>query len=592
MLMKYQYIFGKIVGVKVSINFLMTNFNIFFPVVLLFLITSESLRSSEGLNTPIPPRQEKVSSSPRVVKHQQEQPKKIYSMGFEIETSVFKTTFCHIDPTIFSVLNSEGEKVWAFTSDTFDTQKIEPIESVEEFPSVGHNPHPPKPRSQPTIGSVPSSPKSPTAFIDITSQIDIPEDPTLYNIECKTLDGLNFEEINSAAKYIQDIFTKLKNLCSPRMNQLIGITITPNNEISLNQDRANNFLILMSDKEDFHKKLQVYPQISYCVPLEDIPAIFEHVKERDAETKLHISRLVSNKNWSSKIQTDLFNLSKNKTIYETSLLLREIEAQNVCDILKKQHEGNVKKIIEKDPSIFSFVKQTYISATRIEKSTQNILLDIFQEFKLLENSPAKGMAYLFIYYAFELFCNGNICDLYDEPGPKTYLDIMSRIPFSEMYDGLDESEKTKFREIIEEHMQDFLYIKIRKYNLSSALTDKSIADIYYHFYKDGDQKYSNILKNNSITLGMWYMSIVNVEKRIEGRDLLSPPAGMHTTAPFYAMGAYREKIEKGHVLIEIRGYSKLTYNDSKINIDNFVNFVNNESGWFFEDLAKSNRGLK
>jgi hypothetical protein len=72
--------------------------------------------------------------------------------------------------------------------------------------------------------------------------------------------------------------------------------------------------------------------------------------------------------------------------------------------------------------------------------------------------------------------------------------------------------------------------------------------------------------------------------------VILPPPGMHTSPPFYAMG--RNKIAKGHALVEIREYSNLTYNDSIINIDHFVNFVNNESGWFFEDLAKSNRGLK
>lgn len=91
-----------------------------------------------------------------------------------------------------------------------------------------------------------------------------------------------------------------------------------------------------------------------------------------------------------------------------------------------------------------------------------------------------------------------------------------------------------------------------------------------------------------ITLGQWYESIVVSSKRLDNRDLMSPPPGCRLSrreVP-YGMGAYGGNgIVNGHALIEVRAYSKLIVNDKITKLDSFLELIETESEWFFNHLA-------
>lgn len=101
-------------------------------------------------------------------------------------------------------------------------------------------------------------------------------------------------------------------------------------------------------------------------------------------------------------------------------------------------------------------------STIIMKRTQNDLMTRATPILNSEPSPGSGLAYLFTFYAYQLFCN-NLASKEVEPGPKPFLGIMSRLPFSEMYDGLSSADQLHFKELIDSNLSSFFGNNLCRY---------------------------------------------------------------------------------------------------------------------------------
>ena len=199
-------------------------------------------------------------------------------------------------------------------------------------------------------------------------------------------------------------------------------------------------------------------------------------------------------------------------------------------------------------------------SNKIRTYFKNYIAPIFSV--VAEGSKEKGFLYIFLYYWYELFNEKEIVGV--EPGLKQSLGIMSRVPLSQLFDSLNVSEQ--------ENIKDILRPKL------DALSD---TEFRLRRYKD----YNNKSVPVSIGIKQWTSSIFNSSDRVlidrRNVDYLSPPPGLPVS---YSMGFYDiNSHAAGLALVEVRGYSKIKYNDSPLTIVNIKSFVSTESGLFFSN---------
>ncbi len=223
-----------------------------------------------------------------------------------------------------------------------------------------------------------------------------------------------------------------------------------------------------------------------------------------------------------------------------------------------EHDDTKLKLMwDREPSLTK--KHGILS--ELNHRSQRALLESMAPIREAPLSAARGLAYLFSFYVYQLFCmNPYIRE--NEPGPKLMLGIMSRIPFSTMYRHLSNQDRDHFRGLIESNLHVFFPNILRLYKTTVI--------------RDG--KYIDLKENERITLKQWYESIVTGA----GADLLSPPPGCRECILPYGMGAYiSPEIPSGYGLVEARGYSKLIINGQEITIDNLGKLIKDEVKWFF-----------
>ncbi|QEK39242.1 hypothetical protein [Candidatus Nesciobacter abundans] len=164
--------------------------------------------------------------------------------------------------------------------------------------------------------------------------------------------------------------------------------------------------------------------------------------------------------------------------------------------------------------------------------------DIFKQ----SNNPADNLFALFSLYVSDLFLA--LPRESKEIGPKSMIAVMSRMPFSDMYRSLNETDKDKFQDLYTKHFAKFGGLLINPYNLGK---DASEANL--------------ISSNKLITLDTWFDSIITkpIVWAADGPyvnnnviDILHPPADLY---PGYGMGAIRPEEGnglQGKALVEIR----------------------------------------
>jgi hypothetical protein len=187
-------------------------------------------------------------------------------------------------------------------------------------------------------------------------------------------------------------------------------------------------------------------------------------------------------------------------------------------------------------------------------------------------------------YIYELFVLNHMPTVNSETGPKAFLKVVSRVPFSAIYEQLTGSEQAAFINFCECFPQDLMDALIKPYR-------KDAPESTYETTQDAKGTY--VKDHERISLSAWLNSIrtpVNRSKNPEAidiiRDLLSPPP---YTAKSYSMGAVEIfKINRRFALLEARGYagmqlhSILSEGRIDISLDNIEKLINCEADVFFK----------
>lgn len=413
---------------------------------------------------------------------------RLIKMGFEVESSVVKIRPGKGDKTYMMDVFESSKAPWAFTSDTLDNS----LQSAE------------------------------VAWM---------------NTECKTIDGLSYDQIDTALKEMHTTWETLVHLCKDKTSDHHITKDSFSTEVKWKNDNYRKADVWTPFLTPEQQARLAYPQISYSLPLELLPAIFHRLYD--------LTLVIST-------YEDTSDLVRFVTIWLPPL-------NDAFSSVNDEQLLRMKNTPGKSPAVLSRIN------TEINRRTQHKLLLAFKDsVATTPPSSASGLAYLFFFYTYQLFSE-NMYIKEKEPGPKPMLAVMSRVPFSVMYNNLSVREQEKFRKLIESNLTSFFNNKLRKYKTTKT---------------DAKNNYIDLSEAERITLGQWYQSIIAAPSGLV--DLLSPPPGCAGCQPPYGMGAYKgTTIPNEFALIEARGYSRLLYNGEQITIDNVTPFIQNEARWFF-----------
>ena len=493
------------------------------------------------------------------------------TMGFEIETSTFK-----VINNNDTLLESRTHK-WEFKADTADQSiqaNTESLSNIEAKTTGGLNREEITQATEDIIKvwsffdseskKTPEQVKTQTAmeegikYIDQTTVYDFKKIENAVNTEKKSAEARSVSITDSATKnkIAGQYLTALEKVCDiliEENSKLVGIA---NDLIERAQyhikktdlkiaieglpettEVFSDVKILKPNRTQDHQRKLCQPQITYCLPLSEIENLLKRLAQKFGELENAPNTPFYN------FLSDTFPefLSRIKTPRPPA------EKQTGSDDQKQAVRTLLKRIPRQPPAHDSSQTKKQIYQQMVE--TLNT--------ELSQNLHSKGLAWLFILYAHSLFWNEE--PITKEAGPKPALGIMSRIPFSSMYNNLSENDKRKFLSFIERVKEKHPNLFERKI-LEYTTAEGTLKD------------------NDKITLNQWITSITGGSEK----DLLSPPPGCDKS---YAMGFYpppKEPNQK-NALIEVRAYSKLKIgeNNEDITLDNFQELIESEATWFF-----------
>ncbi|MBW8310337.1 MAG: hypothetical protein K0M45_12015 [Candidatus Paracaedibacteraceae bacterium] len=341
--------------------------------------------------------------------------------------------------------------------------------------------------------------KTPTStwIIELDTADFSNEEIALNNLEIKTIGGYTKEEfLNMVPVMVETIkyFYKIVqhkdnvyNLNRTRVEKMLKEIGLDNFTLTIIGNRKNRFKILRNAVNN-HKIME--PQISYQVPLSEVPHIFERLARLGEKNSITFCQSLNDDPMTfRKVTIEQLNAFEAKELEKNN---RE-QDKGIRD--KLNHDTKVLKNRIKILQIYRIFNQ-----------------EIYPTLKSL-SPQVIGFSYLFLYYWASIFNNNEYASC-EEPGPKPYLTILSRLPFSDLYRyGLNETEKDEFNKIFDKIIsaigKDY---KIRKY-------------IYYD-----ERQGRNRISTCEHTLEEWYLSILDESTKC---DLLSPPPHMTKR---YSMG--------------------------------------------------------
>lgn len=350
------------------------------------------------------------------------------------------------------------------------------------------------------------------------------------NVEMKTHDGFTFAAINDVMGDMEDVINLLyeRAFHTPFEASAHDLEEIQNHKYRVTSKWRTQTQFLIKSKELPSNKRIIKPQITYQLPLQDIPRVFERLQKLEHSGILYLLRDLSD-----------------APFFVT-------DSQTIRTKLKGSRlQGLFTKLIQnKDTG---------------EPVRQYFHANIAPHFAQIPENRVKGFITLFLHYWYELFNNKQAIGI--EPGLKQYLGIMSRIPFSQLYDGLEEHEKVAFQEFMAPHLSFGCQCNLRS-------------------YLNNDE----IMVDGTITLTQWYESIVHESHRqtvgLRRVDLLSPPPSLIG----HSMGILDiNSHANGFALIEVRGYSELKYGRENLTIHRIREFGVGESVWFFDILKGRKR---
>lgn len=346
------------------------------------------------------------------------------------------------------------------------------------------------------------------------------------NVEIKTHGGFTFEAINEVAADLEMMIALLYERALPAPfeanPQLLEEMQNHKYTVTPKQHPQTPFLIkskeiLLADQR------AIKPQITYQLPLQEIPRIFERLRGFEHQGITYLMRDLSDAPF---------------TITNSQIIAEKLKGTHLQRITAK-------------------LLQNKDAGEPVRRYFHDV---IAPQFAVMPEGRVKGFTLLFLHYWYELFNNKKTIG--SEPGLKQYLGIMSRIPLSQLYDSLDEQEKIAFQEFMEPHV-----------NFGHQCTLRA--------YLDEDEEAVKI----PFILTHWFSSIIDNQYRqnINSRnvDLLSPPPSL----PGHSMGILDINSHANTVaLLEVRGYGELRYGGMNLTIYRIRELVDGESKWFFEVL--------
>lgn len=403
-----------------------------------------------------------------------------------------------------------------------------------------------------------------------------------YNLEAKTNPGRGFDhdEINGIAADVQRV---LASLYLESQTSLLTV-----NERFLNRSLGGKYQIQVPysrfcclrccskfSVQANIPKIDIRPQITYQLPLQDIPRVFERLAELGHRRIVPFLRtltpppLPEAEIAAKAVEEEFEEADEKKPNVSTETKLSEVEIVPSGESKSGRTEAAFSSVLKKFGR--NHAKPFLLTNKRAAEPIQDYFMNRIREhYVALPETPAKGLITLFLYYCYELFNNKE--PVGSEIGLKKYLGIMSRIPFSQLYDRMDNENKISFREFLEPHF-DFLTLScLRKYQGYSRIVPRPIPT---HPDSDDDTPPP---PETHLSAAEWFRSIINPEDRYEKRDKLSPA----TDLKGHSMGALDlDRNANEFALIEVRGYSNLNYLGNPLIIDRIVEFIYNESQWFF-----------
>ncbi len=415
-----------------------------------------------------------------------------FEMGIEVETHGIKIQHNNEDD-ILIILQSPDAK-WQLTSDTHDER------------------------------------------IDRTSWV---------NLECRTVGGLNAEELRKYTLLTYKLMHEIKGTCDSFTN----------GQWELNAIKTYNIWQGI---------------VQWVLPLE---AIVFATKKWDGETKQHK-------------ELD-FNLRPQLSFSFPLRCMREILSQilgqkqnkecvlpDCLDTETKQEkeEWKNKSLLEIESADIIFGKKMLAHKARMHNLY--VRTNVSQYLRTLESFlPEHGLFLLFCTYIYDIFFQNLKHEAFKETGPKGFMKVISRLPFSAMFNQLNERNQTVFKELFKIHFSEYFLLKVKPYRRD----DPAVC-----YEKNSKTKASELIDDTErITLEEWFYSIIKPINREEGilRDLMSPPP--YVSKNYSLGGLQASNINHLHVVIEARGYSQMLSSETKKPLDKFVILVLSEADRFF-----------
>lgn len=437
------------------------------------------------------------------------------------------------------------------------------------------------------------------------------------NMECMTVGGSSDKaKFLRIVRYISHAMNACYNRAEGELNQILDI-----DQAFLQQILAGSGFDITRQRQDrpgFSIKLnlnanrEVRPQITYQLPLAEIPHLFKRLsamhKLSPITDFLAFLESISDELDAQAIEAEIrkIGLEMEQAITSSDSWQRKQEIDQritgLQKIIDENENGNVAELV--DPESGFLLKEIYSQLEEEDTYHTHIINNIKERIgarlylkkvdllktdlnafdlsakldSLLSANSRKlhGFCYLFLYYWHNIFIDTGIVP--SEPGPKSWLMVMSRVPFAQMYQKLSHEEQQSFKDIFGEFMES---PAASKYNLSP--------------YNDYDGR----KVDPQINIKDWYDSIISVaedsrdveEQEDDGSkarakrrkvarnqrvtDALSPLPRLPSS---YSMG--NMDIEgPGIALVEVRGYSILGRT-----LENVYCLIEQEANWFFDKL--------
>lgn len=426
--------------------------------------------------------------------------REVYTMGFEVETHGIKIQNDNQN-NILIIL--EIERKWQLTSDTHD---------------------------------------------------DLIDKVNWVNLECRTVDGLNQDEIAKYAQITADVIRKIKSMCDQQSDgkwmlnhegartlwgDLLQWKLSADTGITFSTKKQTNTDSDVWVPIDFDLR----PQLTFSLPLRKTVELFLKIFSTDANKDTAMPPFLNP------------NQMPDRNPWDT-MSLQDIETSTRHFMVKqapyraKAHNNFLQR------GISSYVSETTVC------------------------TEADGLFLILCGYVYDVFFQNLMRQQFQETGPKGFIKVISRIPFDQMYRDLSEEQKEKFKTLLHSYFGRDLELKVKPYRRDAPLNcyEQTTADV-----AAGEM----INENERITLGTWFKSIITPFTRNPSScsDLLSPPPHAATD---YSMGALSaEVIPKNHGLLENRGY-KITQKENGTTIpyekqlDTLCQLIHGESEAFFQ----------